>query len=422
MPRARGRLTPWPMRVPIRLAAKAITGIGDVAGAMLANPQIEGWLSDHAQAGAGATDLKLTSAKWNGKLSLLIDLVTGRFDVSLSGAMQRYLIPGIGIVDVITDLKVVPGPNGHGSHVVGTAKAWVRRLDNSFFREPHRRAPVADDQPRARQRRHRPLHQPAALFAQAAAVGRRPALQATALSTSSPPGGRRNTVRVKLVLDGHIERPRLDIFLDRPNDTLGITAMHLALDPIAAGYNYKASGGSRLGPFTSNGQILLPHDAPTVIAIAALDAGGAHASGDLTSMPGGLPRPADARQRHARRNARLLAGRAGAADRRAPHRRQCGLPRRFLGAQRTRRRHDHPRRRQDDRRRQSSTRAASTSGGGDARAAHRQCEAGQRQRAGPRRLRRPPRRGFRLLDSGRRLAGHDPADRQAAGSSTSRWC
>ena len=48
------------------------------------------------------------------------------------------------------------------------------------------------------------------------------------------------------------------------------------------------SGGSKLGPFTSKGQILLPHDAPTVIAIAALDAGGAHATGQLRSDPGGF--------------------------------------------------------------------------------------------------------------------------------------
>src|SRR5207302_9862126 len=119
-------------RVPIRLGARSITGIGDVAGAMLANPQIEGWLTITPMLVRGE-DLKLTSAKWNGKLSLLIDLVTGRFEVLLSGAMQRYLIPGLGIVDVITDLKVVPGEGGHGSHVVGSAKAWVRRLDNSFF-------------------------------------------------------------------------------------------------------------------------------------------------------------------------------------------------------------------------------------------------------------------------------------------------
>ena len=130
----RGRLTPWPMRVPIRLSARAITGVGDVAGAMLANPRIEGWLAITPKLVRG-DGLKLTSAKWNGKISLLIDLVTGRFEVSLSGAMQRYLIPGLGIVDVITDLKVVPGPNRKGSHVVGTAKAWVRRLDNSFFRD-----------------------------------------------------------------------------------------------------------------------------------------------------------------------------------------------------------------------------------------------------------------------------------------------
>src|SRR6476646_26400 len=41
----RGRLSPWPMRVPIRLGAKAITGLGDVAGTMLASPVIAGWLS-----------------------------------------------------------------------------------------------------------------------------------------------------------------------------------------------------------------------------------------------------------------------------------------------------------------------------------------------------------------------------------------
>ena len=70
----RGRLSPWPMRVPIRLAARAITGIGDVAGAMLANPRIEGWLTITPKLVRG-DGLRLTSAKWTGKLSLLIDLV-----------------------------------------------------------------------------------------------------------------------------------------------------------------------------------------------------------------------------------------------------------------------------------------------------------------------------------------------------------
>jgi translocation and assembly module TamB len=60
-----GRLTPWPMRVPIRLGAKAITGIGDIGGAMLANPAIEGWLTVTPKLVQGQ-DLKLTSANWTG--------------------------------------------------------------------------------------------------------------------------------------------------------------------------------------------------------------------------------------------------------------------------------------------------------------------------------------------------------------------
>ncbi|MBW0007631.1 MAG: translocation/assembly module TamB [Sphingomonas sp.] len=282
----RGKLTPWPMRVPIRLAAKAITGIGDVAGAMLANPTIEGWLTVTPKLVQGQ-DLRLTSAKWNGKLSLLIDLVTGRFDVTLSGAMQRYLIPGVGIVDVVTDLHVVPGPNNKGSHVVGTAKAWVRRLDNSFFQSLTGGLPwLTTNLERGNDGivyfTNLQLYSPKLRLSGEGVRFKDGTFHITAAGKQAKYGP------VRVVLDGHIERPKLEIFLPRPNDTLGLSNVRLALDPIAAGYNYRANGGSRLGPFTSNGQILLPHNAPTVIAVASLDAGGAHASGNLTSLPGGF--------------------------------------------------------------------------------------------------------------------------------------
>ncbi|MEP6982820.1 MAG: translocation/assembly module TamB domain-containing protein [Sphingomicrobium sp.] len=282
----RGRVSPWPMRVPIRLAAKAITGVGDVAGAMLANPQIEGWLTVTPKFVRGDS-LKLTSAKWNGKISVLIDLVTGRFDVLLSGAMQRYLIPGLGVVDVVTDLHVVPGPNNQGSHVVGTAKAWVRRLDNSFFRELTGGLPtLTTDLERGNDGivhfTNLQIHSPKLRLSGAGQRFKDGTFHITAAGRQAKYGP------VRLVLDGHIDRPKLEIFLPSPNQTLGISNMRLALDPTPAGYNYRANGGSRLGPFTSLGQILLPHDAPTVIAIASLDVGGAHASGSLRSLPGGF--------------------------------------------------------------------------------------------------------------------------------------
>src|SRR6476619_4760867 len=283
----RGKLSPLPMRVPIRLAAKAITGIGDVAGAMLANPTIEGWLTVTQRTVQGQ-DLRLTSAKWNGKLSVLIQLADpGGFVVLLSCSMQQYLIPGLGIVDVITDLRVVPGPNNKGSHVVGTARAWVRRLDNSFFQSLTAGLPSLTTN--LERGNDGIVH-----FTNLQVFSPKLRLSGAGLRFKdgtfhiNAAGRQAKYGPVKLVLDGHIERPKLNILLDRPSDALGITNMRLALDPIAAGYNYHATGGSRLGPFTSSGQILLPKDAPTVIAIAALDTGSAHASGTLKSLPGGF--------------------------------------------------------------------------------------------------------------------------------------
>ena len=49
----RGKLSPWPMRVPLFLKARAITGVGDIAGGILANISLEGMLAITPQAGAG---------------------------------------------------------------------------------------------------------------------------------------------------------------------------------------------------------------------------------------------------------------------------------------------------------------------------------------------------------------------------------
>jgi translocation and assembly module TamB len=253
---------------------------------MLASPSIEGWLSITPKLVQGQ-DLKLTSAKWTGKLSLLIDLVTGRFDVLLSGAMQRYLIPGLGIVDVVTDLHVVPGPDNKGSHVVGTAKAWVRRLDNSFFQSltgglPTLTTSLERGNDGIVHFTNLQISSPKLRLSGAGERLKDGTFHITASGRQSKYGP------MRLVLDGHIERPRLDIFLPSPNETLGLSNMRLALDPTVAGYNYRAIGNSRLGPFTSRGQILLPHNAPTIVAIASLEAGGARASGNLTALPGGF--------------------------------------------------------------------------------------------------------------------------------------
>ena len=248
------------MRVPLRLSARAVTGVGDVAGAILANVRLEGMLTVTSKFVRGE-GLKLTSNKLNGKIALLIDLATGRFEILISGGLARYAIPGLGIVDVLTELKVVPGPGGKGSRVIGTAKAWVRRLDNSFFRD------LAGGLPRIETNLERgndgifhltnlQLFAPKLRLSGAGRRNRDGTFHIEARGRQAKYG------MLRMTLDGRIERPRVDLLLDRPNESLGLRDMHLLLVPNPAGFDYTASGGSRIGPFTSNGRILAAQARP----------------------------------------------------------------------------------------------------------------------------------------------------------------
>jgi len=99
----RGHFSRAPVIVPITLTAARVTGVGDVAGGILRNLKVAGRLQVTARALVGK-GLAVTSDKLNGKLDLVVDLRTGHYQVGLSGGMRWYLIPGLGVVDVMTKL------------------------------------------------------------------------------------------------------------------------------------------------------------------------------------------------------------------------------------------------------------------------------------------------------------------------------
>ena len=282
----RGRLSKAPVVVPVRFTARRVTGVGDVAGGILANLRVDGLLKVTAKRLTG-DDLKLDSDKLKGKLSLVVDLVTGRYDVSVSGGLTRYLIPGLGIVDVLTDLKVTPGPNGRGTRVEGRGRAWVRRFDNAFLRSLAGGLPQIDT---------RLVRGPDGILMFDRLVLTGPSIRITGNGLRRKDGtfyfkGSGSQAQygpLLITLDGQIARPKLDLVLARPMDALGLADVRLGLDPTPQGFAYRAAGGSRLGPFTSNGQILLPSGERAVIQVAALDVSGTGASGSLRSDPGGF--------------------------------------------------------------------------------------------------------------------------------------
>ncbi|MET0364803.1 MAG: translocation/assembly module TamB domain-containing protein, partial [Sphingobium sp.] len=92
----------------------------------------------------------------------------------------------------------------------------------------------------------------------------------------------------RILLDGKIDRPRVDLLLASPMKALGLKDVHALLVPSDVGYAFTAEGGSTLGGFTGSGAILLPKGADAEIAVAELKVSGATASGTLIPERGGL--------------------------------------------------------------------------------------------------------------------------------------
>lgn len=282
----RGRLSDAPVTVPILLTARRVTGVGDVAGGILANLRVAGNLQVTARELTGE-GLALTSDKLKGKLSLFVDLATGRFDVIVSGGVTRYLIPGLGIVDVLSELKVVPGPNRKGTMVTGKARAWVRRFDNAFLAGlagglPEMEADLVRGPDKVLHFRNLRIRAPEI---QIVGNGYR---RRDGTFVFEGRGRQAKYGDFALALDGPIARPRMTIRLPSPNQALGLKDVVLNLDPNVTGFAWRAAGGSHLGPFTGRGDILIPRGRPAVIRFAALDVSNTTATGALRSDPGGF--------------------------------------------------------------------------------------------------------------------------------------
>jgi translocation and assembly module TamB len=282
----RSRWSKEPVRVPLLLTARRVTGVGNVAGGILANLRVEGLLQVTRRELRGQA-LTLTSDKLRGKISLLVDLRNGQYDVALSGGVTRYLVPGLGLVDVTSELKVVRHPSGKGTLVTGKGRAWVRRFDNRFLAGlagglPYIEADLMRGNDGVLHFQNLKLSAPA-IRAEGNGYRRR---DGTFVFEGT--GRQAKYGQFAITLDGRIERPRITLRLARPNEAMGLSDVLLNLEPAVAGYAYRAQGGSHLGPFTSRGAILLPRGSAAVIQIAALNVSNTGASGTLRADPGGF--------------------------------------------------------------------------------------------------------------------------------------
>jgi translocation and assembly module TamB len=281
----RGRLTKQPWQIPVQLTAARYLGSGDVATRLLRNLSITGVLRVTPKLIVGDA-LKVRSDQLVSTLDVTIDLARGTFEVGLNGRIGKYLIPGLGLFDIQSRLRVVPNPGG-GTRLVGTATVQTLRLDNAFFRGltgglPRLTADILRGPDRILRLGNLRLTSPRLKFAGAGYRRVDGSFHIEGSGTQASYGP------FRLTLDGKIERPNIDLLLLRPNDTAGLSNVRVKLTPDGPNFNFQAAGGSRLGPFTARGAILLPRGADGSIRIDALDVSGTRASGTLRIVSGGL--------------------------------------------------------------------------------------------------------------------------------------
>ncbi|KKW91000.1 translocation/assembly module TamB domain-containing protein [Sphingobium chungbukense] len=274
-----------PALIPVHLRARSLDGQGPLVEGIIRNFTLDGTLQLKNQQ-IVSNPMSVRSDKLRGKLIFLADLKSGRYDIGLDGQISGLAIHGLGIVDLTSKLRAVPGPKGAFT-LSGHAMARMRRLDNGFLRA------LGGGLPTVRsglslgpdgQLQFTDLRLEAPLIALHARGYRRH--DGTVHFEGS--GQHRSYGPLRLTLDGKIDRPTVDLVLQSPLKALGVTDMHAHLVPDASGYAFTAEGGSTLGAFTGNGVILLPPNGQAVVRIARVTASGVTASGDLRPVTGGL--------------------------------------------------------------------------------------------------------------------------------------
>jgi translocation and assembly module TamB len=210
----------------------------------------------------------------------------GNIDLALTAVSNGFEFKGLGRVDLDVTLRIVRPPK-RALGVSGSARGQVRRLDNGFLMS------VGDGLPT--------VTSGLSFGAGGRLDLRNLKLVAPALSLSgegyrsrdglfhiTASGEHRNYGPLALVLDGHIERPRVDLTLRRPGQGLRLTDVHVQLEPGATGYDFIGNGQSMLGPFTVAGAILLPAGGEAQVNFDAIRVADVVAKGTLVPVTGGV--------------------------------------------------------------------------------------------------------------------------------------
>jgi len=248
--RGRARVTADRILIPILARAARITGLGAAAGELLTNVAIDGQLALSGDR-ILSDNLRIRSDRIDATAVVVADLSAGTYRGALQGRVNEYLVQGIGLVDLTTDVDLTAGADG-GFGLTGRFAARTRRIDNETVRTltggqtlvTGRIEYGADGAIRVNRLR---LAAPALRITDGGGYYRpdgRLDFRATGVSDQYGP----LVVRVT----GSVERPQIRVRAERPNIGIPLSDVEAEVRGTGAGYEIRATGGSGYGPFSAD--------------------------------------------------------------------------------------------------------------------------------------------------------------------------
>ena len=270
--------------VPVNARATRLTGLNAAVSALATNVRINGDLAI-SMPNILSNNLRVRSDKVDATAILVANVATGRYTAALKGRVDNYRLESIGIIDLTTDAKLVPGAKG-GFGITGRVVAKTEQLFNTGVRNflggnAVVRADVGYspegivtfgglrlNAPQFRVTRGSGRFNPAN-----GAV----AVEADGYSTQYGP--------VSARVAGTATAPVINIRAARPGLGVGLANVQARIVGRGGAYQVNASGGTNYGPFTAD--VLVRPGAQLAVDIRRVVFAGITGSGRVVQTAGG---------------------------------------------------------------------------------------------------------------------------------------
>lgn len=269
--------------VPVSARAARITGLNAAVGGLLTNVAIDGSLAISGDT-ILSDNLRIRSDRINATAIVVADLSAGVYRGALKGRVNDYLIDGVGIINLETDVELVRRPDGFG--LQGRFAARTVRIDNAAAQgflggQALVTGRVSYDPQGTISVNQLRVVSPGLRISSGSGSYRpdgRIAFRATGVSDRYGP--------LAVVVSGTTQSPTIRVRAERPNLGIQLRDVDAVVRGTAAGYEVVASGQSAYGPFTTD--VLIRSGAgPLAIEIDRLTFAGIDFAGRVVQTPAG---------------------------------------------------------------------------------------------------------------------------------------